>query len=304
MPSEAAVPALHTDRPERVMVIVAHPDDADFGPAATVAQWIRAGSVAQLVCCTSGDAGAEIHARTRLSWPAVGRPSSGQRRCTSDTRRSRSSIVRTGRSPTTLALREQLVRLLRTFRPDAVLTDGPHRAHPYRWLHPAHRPPGGGHRRRRRRLSGGPQRDGVPAADHRRGPRATHRQQAVPVLERPGRHLDRRLRDARGEARGTPRARRARSASRRRSRNVSGHGRARTPPGSGSRRWSRSGWWTSPEVVRPRQRPARDPGAAPARPPSGPTGRRGPGRSCRRRGGHHRGPGREPSPRGARRARP
>src|SRR6187399_1180173 len=55
----AAAPTLHVDRPERLMVIVAHPDDADFGPAGTVAAWVRAGSVAHLVCCTSGDAGSD-----------------------------------------------------------------------------------------------------------------------------------------------------------------------------------------------------------------------------------------------------
>ena len=45
----------HAWRPERFMVIVAHPDDADFGPAATAARWIGEGSTAWLVCCTSGD---------------------------------------------------------------------------------------------------------------------------------------------------------------------------------------------------------------------------------------------------------
>ena len=33
--------ALHEERPARFMVIVAHPDDADFGPAATAAKWIQ-----------------------------------------------------------------------------------------------------------------------------------------------------------------------------------------------------------------------------------------------------------------------
>ena len=41
------------------MVIAAHPDDADFGPAATAARWIDAGSEGWLVCCTSGDQGGE-----------------------------------------------------------------------------------------------------------------------------------------------------------------------------------------------------------------------------------------------------
>src|SRR5438045_4414467 len=49
----------HAWRPPRFMVIVAHPDDADFGPAATAARWIDAGSEGWLVCCTSGDQGGE-----------------------------------------------------------------------------------------------------------------------------------------------------------------------------------------------------------------------------------------------------
>ena len=51
--------APHSWRPERFMVIVAHPADADFGCAGTAAAWIRAGSVGWLVCCTSGDQGSE-----------------------------------------------------------------------------------------------------------------------------------------------------------------------------------------------------------------------------------------------------
>ena len=44
MPSRPSSPPSTIERPERLMVIVAHPDDADFGPAATVAAWIRAGT--------------------------------------------------------------------------------------------------------------------------------------------------------------------------------------------------------------------------------------------------------------------
>jgi LmbE family N-acetylglucosaminyl deacetylase len=33
----------HDWRPDRFMVICAHPDDADFGPAAAAARWIDAG---------------------------------------------------------------------------------------------------------------------------------------------------------------------------------------------------------------------------------------------------------------------
>src|SRR3954468_4900082 len=49
----------HTWRPARFMLIAGHPDDADFGAAATASKWIDEGSVGWLVCCTSGDQGGE-----------------------------------------------------------------------------------------------------------------------------------------------------------------------------------------------------------------------------------------------------
>src|SRR4249920_88705 len=54
-----APPVPHDWRPDRFMVIAAHPDDAEFGPAATAARWIADGSEGWLVCCTSGDQGGE-----------------------------------------------------------------------------------------------------------------------------------------------------------------------------------------------------------------------------------------------------
>jgi len=115
----------HLDRPSRVMVIVAHPDDADFGVAGTMAKWIRAGTVARMICCTSGDAGADdartdplVLARTREA-----------------EQRSAAGVVGyesvhflhrpDGALENDLALREQLVRLIREFRPDAVVCMDP-----------------------------------------------------------------------------------------------------------------------------------------------------------------------------------
>ncbi|MBN9098397.1 MULTISPECIES: PIG-L deacetylase family protein [unclassified Pseudonocardia] len=42
---------------ERVLVVTAHPDDVDFGAAATVASWTQAGIEVSYCICTSGDAG-------------------------------------------------------------------------------------------------------------------------------------------------------------------------------------------------------------------------------------------------------
>ncbi len=107
------------------MIIVAHPDDADFGPAGAAAAWIDAGSEGWLVCCTSGDAGGED--------PTLDPLELAQAR--EEEQRLAARIV--GYSGVTflhqpdgalandLPLREMLVREIRTFRPDAVVTGDP-----------------------------------------------------------------------------------------------------------------------------------------------------------------------------------
>ena len=115
----------HEARPERLLVIVAHPDDADFGVAGTVAKWVRQGTVARLVCCTSGDAGAD-DARTDPLQLARRRE---------EEQRAAARVVGyeavdylhrpDGALDNDLALREQLVRIIRQFRPDAVMSIDP-----------------------------------------------------------------------------------------------------------------------------------------------------------------------------------
>ena len=43
----------------RILVVNAHPDDADFGTGGTVAQWTAKGIEVTYVCCTNGDQGGE-----------------------------------------------------------------------------------------------------------------------------------------------------------------------------------------------------------------------------------------------------
>ncbi len=115
----------HQERPQRVLVIVAHPDDADFGVAGTLTSWIRAGSAARMVCCTSGDAGAD-DARTDPVELAVTRERE---------QRAAAEVVGyegvdflhrpDGALENDLALREQLVRIIRQFRPQAVVCMDP-----------------------------------------------------------------------------------------------------------------------------------------------------------------------------------
>ncbi|HWH24288.1 MAG TPA: PIG-L deacetylase family protein [Candidatus Limnocylindria bacterium] len=122
---EQAMSTPETARPERLLVIVAHPDDADFGVAATVAGWIRQGTVARLVCCTSGDAGGDDPATEPLELA----------RLREQEQLAAAEVVGyegvdflhrpDGALANDLALREQLVRIIRRFRPDAVMAMDP-----------------------------------------------------------------------------------------------------------------------------------------------------------------------------------
>jgi LmbE family N-acetylglucosaminyl deacetylase len=115
----------HEERPERVLVIVAHPDDADFGVAGTMAKWIRAGTVARMVCCTSGDAGADDANTDPLTLAQTREVE----------QRAAAKVVGyegvdflhrpDGALDNDLALREQLVRIIRQFKPDAVVCMDP-----------------------------------------------------------------------------------------------------------------------------------------------------------------------------------
>lgn len=115
----------HRWRPDRFMVIAGHPDDADFGPAGTAARWIDEGSTGWLVCCTSGDAGGEDPDADPLELAAVRERE--QRAAAAIIGYAGVSFLHMpdGALANDLALREHLVREIRTFRPDAVLATDP-----------------------------------------------------------------------------------------------------------------------------------------------------------------------------------
>lgn len=124
--SDATTPkSAHDFRPARFMVIVAHPDDADFGPAATAAKWIDAGSIGWLVCCTSGDQGGEDPDADPLVLAAL---REREQRVAADVIGYAGVTFLhqpDGALANDLALRELLVREIRTFKPDAVLATDP-----------------------------------------------------------------------------------------------------------------------------------------------------------------------------------
>lgn len=117
--------AAEVRRPARFMVVVAHPDDAEFGCAATAARWIAEGAGGLLVCLTSGDAGSDDPATDPLELAA--RREAEQRAAAAVVGYADVRFLHRpdGALANDLALREQLVRELRAWRPDAVLTSDP-----------------------------------------------------------------------------------------------------------------------------------------------------------------------------------
>jgi N-acetylglucosamine malate deacetylase 1 len=114
----------------RILVIGAHPDDADIKAGGTAAKWCALGHVVQLVSLTNGQAGHQTMHGPRLA----------QRR-KAEAKAAAAIIGATyeifdqpdGELDNRLEYRAQVIRLLRTFKPDLVIT---HRSTDY---HPDHR---------------------------------------------------------------------------------------------------------------------------------------------------------------------
>lgn len=121
---------------ERVLLIVAHPDDIESWAAGTVCRFIDAGKYVAYVLCTSGEKG--------TSDPAMTPAEVGARREAEQIEAARILGVHDviflhwtdSEVEPTMALRRELVRQVRAFRPHLVITHDP--VPPYR-LHPDHR---------------------------------------------------------------------------------------------------------------------------------------------------------------------
>jgi LmbE family N-acetylglucosaminyl deacetylase len=124
------------DEFETYMLVVAHPDDSEFSSAGTVARLKDAGKRVVLIQVTSGDKGSsdptidpEELGRTREAEQQEAAHRLGMDevvflRCTD------------GSLMPDLDLRERIVRMIRTHKPDVIITHDPFR--PYA-LHPDHR---------------------------------------------------------------------------------------------------------------------------------------------------------------------
>lgn len=120
----------------RVMIVVAHPDDAEFSSAGTLARFADEGFHVVLVLCTSGDKGTDRRDITSEELAKIREAEqleSAKRLGIAET-----EFLRGGDGELTpdLELRGKIVRMIRKHRPDIVITHDPFR--PYA-LHPDHR---------------------------------------------------------------------------------------------------------------------------------------------------------------------
>ncbi len=114
--------------PKIAMSIVAHPDDQDFTIAGTLAKWAKAGCRVVSVLITSGDSGSNDIAHDAEHKPALAKV----REAEQEAANALLGIAETvflrypdGELVPSLALRKDLTRLIRKYKPDVVVTGDP-----------------------------------------------------------------------------------------------------------------------------------------------------------------------------------
>ncbi|MDP2990377.1 MAG: PIG-L family deacetylase, partial [Kiritimatiellota bacterium] len=111
--------------PESAMAIVAHPADIDFSCAGTTARWARAGARICYVLCTSGDVGIAEPGMTRARAAEIREV---EARAAAEIAGVKDIVFLgepDGMLVPTLELRKKLVREIRRFRPEVVITGDP-----------------------------------------------------------------------------------------------------------------------------------------------------------------------------------
>jgi LmbE family N-acetylglucosaminyl deacetylase len=116
-----------TEQRLRIMVIGAHPDDADIKTGGTAAQWSALGHVVRLVSLTNGQAGHQT-----LYGPELARRRQAEARAAAAVIGATYEVCDRpdGQLDDRLEYREQVIRLIRGFGPDLLITHRPTDYHP------------------------------------------------------------------------------------------------------------------------------------------------------------------------------
>jgi LmbE family N-acetylglucosaminyl deacetylase len=119
-----------------VLVITAHPDDAEFGVAGTVARWTQEGKQVVYVVCTDGDKGTGDRSLTSEQLAEIRKKEQEAAAKVLGVREVVFLGYRDQELEDTPEFRKRLVRVIRMYRPRIVVTSDPYRR--YLW-HRDHR---------------------------------------------------------------------------------------------------------------------------------------------------------------------
>ena len=114
--------------PKKAMSIHAHPDDQEFTVAGTLAKWSAAGCEVISVVITSGDAGSNDPLHDASYKPSLARLREGEQNAANEIIGVKQTIYMhypDGELEPTLSLRKELTKLIRTLKPDVVVTGDP-----------------------------------------------------------------------------------------------------------------------------------------------------------------------------------
>ena len=114
--------------PRRVLSIHAHPDDQEFTVGGTLAKWARAGSVITTICLTRGGAGSNEHSPPTLTREVLIPIREAEQRAAARLLGVAEVIFldyEDGLLEPSVALRRDVTRLIRRYRPDAVVCGDP-----------------------------------------------------------------------------------------------------------------------------------------------------------------------------------
>jgi len=137
--SELEAPHSELPRPDRVMTIGAHPDDAEFGAGGTLAKWADGGTHVTILVISDGSKG---------TWdPSMGREElvasrAVEQRAAAETLGATDVIMLShvdGELSNTRDLQEELCYWIRSVKPDVLFTHDPWKRY---MLHPDHRAAG------------------------------------------------------------------------------------------------------------------------------------------------------------------
>jgi LmbE family N-acetylglucosaminyl deacetylase len=123
-----ALPVYSHDKSlKRALVVVAHPDDVDFGTAGTIAYLTNRGVDVAYCLVTSGDAGGDDSTDSREERIAI--REAEQTAAAKEVGVTNLTFLHwpDGRVETTMALRREIARVIRTHKPSLVITQSPER---------------------------------------------------------------------------------------------------------------------------------------------------------------------------------